>query len=127
MDSKSNSINWFEIPVTNIDRAMKFYQSILEIEMQLQDFGGFKMAFFPFENKSGKLSGSLCWGDAYVPSREGTLVYLNCDPDLQTVLDKVLSEGGEILKGKTHISPESGYMAVIIDSEGNKIALHSNN
>ena len=126
MDSKSNVLNWFEIPVSDISRAIQFYSAILDIEMQLQDFGAFKMAFFPFENGNGKLSGSLCQGDAYIPSQEGSLVYLNCDPDLQTVLNKVQEAGGSVVREKTQISPDYGHMALITDSEGNKIALHSN-
>jgi predicted enzyme related to lactoylglutathione lyase len=73
------------------------------------------------------VSGAIIWSDAYKPSAtEGVLVYLNGNPDLQEVLSRVESAGGKILIEKRQISPQFGYMATLIDSEGNRIALHSN-
>ncbi len=127
MNAQSNKLNWFEIPVTDFERSKKFYENIFDVSMEVMDFGGFKMGMFPNEEENGKLSGCICFspGD-YIPSENGVLIYLNCDPDLQLVLDKVEENGGKVIRPKTIISPEWGFMAVILDSEGNRVALHSN-
>ena len=85
------------------------------------------MGFFLYDFKSGKVGGAICFGEQYIPSAQGSLIYLNCNPDLQLVLDRVEKAGGKILIGKSSISPENnlGFIAHIIDSEGNKLALHS--
>lgn len=125
MDKNTNSINWFEIPVTDMPRAKHFYQVIFSIHMEEMDMGGFLMASFPYDNASGKASGALVKHEMYIPSNNGVVLYLNANPDLSTVLEQVEKEGGQILMHKTQISPEIGHMAFFIDTEGNKIALHS--
>lgn len=123
----NNAINWFEIPATDITRAKKFYESIFNFEMYGLDIGdGLKMALFPAE--SGTVGGTLIQNSEwYVPSdSKGPLVYLNANPDLQIILDRVEEAGGKITIPKRMITEENGYMAVIVDSEGNRIALHSN-
>ncbi len=121
-----NAISWFEIPATNLDRAQRFYETILGIQLTKLDLPNIKMRMFPTENQDG-VGGSLCdSGGFHKPSAtEGPLLYLNANPDVQQVLDRVESAGGKILVPKTEISSEFGHMAVIIDSEGNRIALHS--
>lgn len=122
-----NAINWFEIPATDIDRARAFYEAILDIEMHSMNIGeDTHMALFPMHE--GKVSGALISNaEFYEPSNsKGPLLYLNGDPDLQLVLDRVEENGGSIHIQKQQISEENGYMAVIEDSEGNRIALHSN-
>lgn len=122
-----NAINWFEIPVTNIERAKSFYEAIFGFELFDLDIGdGLKMALFPAE--SGSVGGALIQKEAYyIPSDTfGPLLYLNANPDLQIVLDKVVNSGGEVSIPKKLITEDNGYMAVIIDSEGNRVALHSN-
>jgi predicted enzyme related to lactoylglutathione lyase len=126
MDANANTLNWFEIPVSDFDRAKKFYEAVFGFTMQVMDFGGFKMGMFPSVPGNGKLSGAIVHGDSYKPSKEGALVYFNGDPDLQVALDKVEAAGGKILQPKTQITPEYGNMAVFLDSEGNRVALHSN-
>lgn len=126
MNKNSNTLNWFEIPVTNFERAKKFYESIFGIQLESQEMGGAMMGFFPYEPGSGKLSGAICAGEWYKPSQDGALLYLNGDPNLQTVLDKIAGAGGQVIMPKTQISPEIGYFAIFIDSEGNRLALHSN-
>jgi uncharacterized protein len=116
-------INWFEIPVTDIDRAVEFYSKVFSIQMQKMDFGGFKMAGFPSDGKS--TGGALCQGDFYKPTQDGILIYLNGGEDLSFPLSKVEAAGGKIITAKKQITPEIGFMAVFIDIEGNKIALHS--
>lgn len=119
----TDRITWFEIPVTDFDRAKNFYETIFAIHMQVTQVNGYKMAFFP--DKEGSVSGAICFGEGYIPSGGGSLLYLNANPDLNVVLDKVALHGGRILVPKTLISEEVGYYAFIVDSEGNRIALNS--
>ncbi len=119
-----NAIAWFEIPAIKLDRAKKFYESILDIEMiDMEMDMEFKMAMFPVEE--GGIGGALCEHEEYKPSSDGSLIYINANPDLQKVLSKVEKSGGEILQPKTKITDEYGYMAIFRDTEGNRIALHS--
>jgi uncharacterized protein len=121
----ANIISWFEIPAADIHRAATFYGNLFETHLQIQDFGGFKIATFP----SGKneVSGAVVQHEAYKPSYEGGLIYLNGGNDLSLMLAKVEASGGKIIKEKSMISPAMGYMALFEDTEGNRIALHSKN
>lgn len=124
-NKRQHAVSWFEIPATDLHRATAFYQTIFGIEMV--DFelpNGLKMALFPTgENGVG---GAICQHkDFYFPGNKGPVVYLNANPDLQTVLSKIESAGGKVLVPKTQISPENGFMAVYEDCEGNRMALHS--
>ena len=125
MDNNSNSLNWFEIPATDINRAKKFYESVFAIDMDLQDMMGMKMAGFPGEMGNGKVSGALVQSDMHVPSKTGNVIYLNANPSIQTVIDRIEAAGGKVNMPKTQISPEIGYMAFFEDSEGNNMALHA--
>ena len=125
MDATTNAINWFEIPVTDMQRAKHFYQVIFSIHLDESEMMGMKMASFPYTPGSGKASGALVQSDQHRPSMDGCIIYLNTNPDMNPVLEKVEMQGGRILMGKTAISPEIGYMAFIADTEGNRVALHS--
>ena len=122
----TNAISWFEIPTTDLERAQKFYETIFDMQMIPLDMPQLKMRMFPVDN-SKNVGGALCYSpDFYKPSStDGPLIYLNANPDVQDVLDKIESAGGKIVVPKTEISPEYGHMAVFIDTEGNRIALHS--
>jgi predicted enzyme related to lactoylglutathione lyase len=124
---QQNAISWFEIPTVDIDRAQKFYEALLGITMVPVEMPGFKMRMFPIQDTMTGIGGALVSSDDfYKPSAtDGTLIYLNGNPDVQIVLDKVEAAGGKISVPKTEISPEYGFMAVIIDTEGNRIAFHS--
>lgn len=114
---------WFELPATDIERAKKFYDAIFQTDIQIMDFGGLKMGIFPHHD----VGAALCQHEAYQPSAtHGVLVYLNANPDLNEVLGRVEAAGGKIIRAKSQISPEHGYMALLTDTEGNRIALHSN-
>ena len=123
----NHAISWFEIPTTDIDRAQKFYETIFGITMIPMEMPNFKMRMFPIDDPMTGVGGALCHAEGFYKSSEtdGTLIYLNGNPDVQIVLDKIEAAGGKIAVPKTEISPEYGYMAVFIDTEGNRIALHS--
>ncbi len=121
-----HAISWFEIPTVDLERATNFYEKIFDIKMIPMDTPNIRMRLFPIENSSN-VGGSLVFNkDFYKPSQtEGPLIYLNGNPDVQIILDKVESAGGKVLVPKTQISPEYGFMAVLLDTEGNRVALHS--
>jgi predicted enzyme related to lactoylglutathione lyase len=125
MNEQTNSLNWFEIPVTDFERARHFYQVVFSIHMNVDNMMGMKMAVFPMTMGSGKASGALVQSDFHKPSMDGAIIYLNANPDLTEVINKIETEGGQILMPKTHISDEVGYMAFFKDTEGNRVALHS--
>ena len=127
MDGKVNIINWFEVSVSDIARAKKFYETIFSIEMHEMEMMGMKMAFFPSENMNGKVSGALVQGQYHVPSLDGAKLYFNGNPDLEVALSKVEAAGGKVTMPKTDIGGNNGYMAWFIDTEGNAVALHSGN
>lgn len=122
-----NVISWFEIPATDIDRAQLFYETIFQIKMNPMDFGGVKMRLFPLNDPMKGIGGSLIdTGGFHKPSAtDGPLIYLNGNPDLQIILDRVEAAGGTIMVPKKEISPDYGSMAIFTDTEGNRIALHN--
>ena len=121
---KHNMVIWFEIPVSDMDRAKKFYETVFKIKIEIVDLGGLLMGWFPDLGKANGARGTLIKQESYIPSQEGTLVYFGCD-DLQNELNRVEKAGGKIYQPKTEISPEHGCMGVFIDTEGNRVALHS--
>jgi len=124
----TNAISWFEIPVTDLNRAQQFYESIFGIQLIPMDMPNIRMRMFPIDNPMTGIGGALAdtGGTFHKPSStDGPLIYLNGNPDVQGVLDKVEAAGGKVMMPKTEISPDYGYMAVIIDTEGNRIGLHS--
>lgn len=128
IDEQTNVLTFFEIPVMDIDRSKKFYETILDIEMVNRLDGNDEAVFFPFnpnvvQATSGRVTGVLSKTERNSPSSNGTVVYINASPDIQIVLDKVEQTGGKILIPKTKIP--AGFIAIIIDSEGNKIGLHA--
>jgi predicted enzyme related to lactoylglutathione lyase len=122
-----SAINWFEIPTLDLDRAQRFYEAIFKVTLVPMETENFRMRMFPIDDPSNGIGGALCYAkDFYKPSAtDGPLVYLNGNPDVQLVLDRIEAAGGKIVLPKTEISPEYGYMALFIDSEGNRIGLHS--
>ncbi len=128
---ETNAITWFEIPVLDMARAKKFYESILNIEMKGQYAEETKeeIMFFPFtpagtpRASSGRVSGVLVKNDLIKPSDSGTTVYLNCNPSIQKVLERIQPAGGKVITPKTKII--SGYFAIFIDTEGNRVGLYA--
>ncbi|WP_299116552.1 VOC family protein [uncultured Winogradskyella sp.] len=118
-------VGWFEIPVNDMQRAKQFYETVFNIEVKDVDFGELKMGWFPDNNGAYGATGTLIKQESYIPSKEGTLVYF-MSQDVQNELDSVEVAGGKIYQPKTKISDEHGFMGVFIDTEGNRVALHSN-
>jgi predicted enzyme related to lactoylglutathione lyase len=108
MDQQTNSINWFEIPVNDMARAKHFYQVAFSIHMHEEDMMGMSMALFPSEPGSGKASGALVKSEYHKPSTEGVLIYLNANPDMVPVLERIQSEGCQIIMPKRRYHLRSG-------------------
>lgn len=122
-----HAISWFEIPTIDLDRATAFYEDIFQLRLIPLDAPNLKMRMFPITDMGKGVGGALVYsGGFHKPSAtEGPLLYLNANPNLQIVLDRIPAAGGRVIVPKTQISPEYGYMGAFIDSEGNRIALHS--
>lgn len=122
----ANSIGWFEIPVTDMDRAIKFYEAVLGEKLERHTMGPLDMAWFPSVENGTGYAGSLVSHNAYKPSGDGVLIYFTArSGDVSIELGRAEKAGGKVLQGKTKISEDYGFMGLIIDSEGNRIALHS--
>ena len=115
-------VSWFEIPAVNFQQAVDFYNHIFRIDMEKNFNGNYAMAFFPTDDG---VAGAVVAGPGSTPGDSGPLLYLSAGKDLNLVLEKVEEAGGRIVMSKTLISKEAGYFAIFIDSEGNKLALHS--
>ncbi|MFA8299269.1 MAG: VOC family protein [Hyphomicrobiales bacterium] len=110
---------WVEIPTENFDRAVDFYNNVFGLELEKQDFGTEKMAFFP------KKEGALIQAEGYKPSQDGSIVSFNVPDTLDTAIDAIKKNGGKILVPKTKIDAEGrAFFAISLDSEGNKIGLY---
>lgn len=130
IDANTNVITWFEIPVKDTARAKTFYETILDIEMVTRQIpeSDEELTFFPYDPNviqatSGRITGVLSRSTHNGPSDKGALIYINAYPEIQKVLDKVVPSGGKILTPATRMN--AGLIAVILDTEGNRIGLHA--
>lgn len=122
---KQVTVGWFEIPVTNMERAMAFYEAVFDCKLERNQMGPFDMAWFQWDENGKGAGGSLVrFEDAYTPSHAGTLAYFSSE-DVSIELGNIERAGGKVLQPKTEISPEIGYMGLFEDTEGNRVALHS--
>jgi predicted enzyme related to lactoylglutathione lyase len=119
-----NAISWFEIPVQDFDRAKNFYEIVFDAQMDVMEMGETISAFFPADLQNG-VGGCITKTDGHEPSTNGVLVYLNGGDDLSIPLNRVEAAGGKVILPKTDIG-ENGFMAYFLDTEGNKVAFHSN-
>lgn len=130
MNAKRNPVGWFEIYASDMARARAFYETVLGVQMQPLSNpdgmeGGFEMLMFPsdMENQAPGCGGTLCRMEGFTPGAGGTLVYFSCE-DCGVEASRVAGAGGQVFKDKTSIAPY-GFMALVIDTEGNMVGLHS--
>ncbi len=123
MADKENPVSWFEIPVNDLERAVKFYQSLFGVELNQMEMGPTKMATFSWTESVPGAAGGLVKGDGYKPSRSGSVVYFTVE-DVEAALAKAKSLGGKILMPKTGIG-EWGSIGHFQDCEGNRVAFWS--
>lgn len=126
MELKHNMIGWIEIPVIEMDRAVKFYENVFEVQLSKVQMGDIEMAMFPHIENSIGASGTLVKHEHYKPSLDGVVIYFTAiSGDINIELSRVEAAGGKVIMPRTLITEEIGYWALFIDSEGNKVALHS--
>lgn len=122
---KQVAVGWFEIPATNMERAMAFYENVFDCKLDRHQMDEIDMAWFPWNHTQGGAGGSLVKNEKYYkPSTDGVLVYFS-SADVAIELEKIVSAGGKLLQRKTLISEEIGYMGLFLDTEGNRIGIHS--
>jgi predicted enzyme related to lactoylglutathione lyase len=114
---------WFEIPANRLDRAQKFYETILGVQLKRENMGGGEMAVFPYGGRP-HASGALIQHEQLEPSVLGSTIYLNVE-DLRPVLERVHEQGGDTIVPRTELPDGIGYFAQFIDSEGNRVGLFS--
>jgi uncharacterized protein len=120
------TINWFEIPVTDMARALKFYQAVTGLAMRSEQFGapGEEMATFPVDNMQ-TVTGCLQLSPYSKPSQDGSLIYLNASPGIDAWIGRVEKAGGKIITPKTALPGDMGFFAIFLDCEGNRVGLFS--
>jgi len=119
----ANPVNWFMIPVKDLEKAKKFYEAVIDDELSRSEMGPMKMAWFPMTNGAPGAAGALVKGEGYVPSHAGTLVYLHVK-DIDDTMARIKVHGGRVLIPKSRMG-EYGFVAHFEDTEGNRVALHS--
>lgn len=117
-----NALSWFEIFVADIDRATRFYEAMLDAKLKREDFGGHPNAIFPHDGEAP--GGALVRNPARQPGGNGALVYLDVEGQLDDCIARAAKAGGEVMLKKTHIG-DPGFVAMIRDTEGNLVGLHS--
>jgi uncharacterized protein len=127
MKMKNNVVGWFELPVGNMERAIKFYEKVLDLKIERHTMGDLDMGWFPTSPQGSGAMGSLVYmPEFYTPGSQGPLIYFTAHSgDLTNELGRVEAAGGKILQAKKMISEDIGYMGLFTDSEGNRVAIHS--
>jgi hypothetical protein len=116
-------INWFEIPASDFSRAVRFYESIFEKKLRVEKFGGGQLGVFT--NTDGESFGGVMQGEGCTPGSDGTVIYLDASPAIDQVIARIKTAGGRIKMDKFALPDSMGYIAHFIDTEGNRLALHS--
>ena len=123
---KRSAIAWFEIPAVDIDRAQRFYETVLATAMRRETIAGSQLAVFPADDDG--IAGCLQLApEAVAPSTDGTRVYLDASPSLDAALGRVAAAGGRVMTPKIALPPGMGFFAHIQDCEGNRVGLHAQN
>jgi predicted enzyme related to lactoylglutathione lyase len=117
-----STLNWFEIPATDFERAKTFYATVLDA--QIHEDPNRQYAYLPSDPQKGGFGGAIGCGENFVPAITGTIVYLDGGNDLSVPLGRVENAGGKVILPKTSIG-ENGFIALFIDTEGNKVGFHS--
>lgn len=120
-----NPVAWFEIPVTDLDRAVAFYSKVFEISLEMTEIDGHPMALFPIKEAAHGSSGALAFGESYVPSIDGPRVYFSVT-NAKLTLELAISLGAEVLYPVTEVTPGT-FVAEFSDSEGNRLAISQSN
>lgn len=119
-----NPVNWFEIPVSDLERAQNFYEKVFDIEITVNEMNNLRMGWFPFEENAAGATGTLMESESYVPSYEGSMVYFSVD-DIEAILENIEANKGKVITNKMSIG-EFGFVGHFEDSEGNRLGLHAN-
>jgi uncharacterized protein len=119
----SSVVNWFDIPAANFERAVKFYETVLNVSLIQDNMLGASLAIFPAN--PGETTGAIMARNGVTPATGGTTIYLKAGADLSVALKRVDAAGGKILHPKTFIKEGFGYFAIMLDTEGNSVGLHS--
>ncbi len=121
-----NMVGWFEIPVTDMDRARAFYEAVFEVGIQVHQLGELEMGWFPMADGKKGAAGSLVkHPEFYHPSSTAGVVIYFSSKDVAVSLERVSRAGGRVLQPKKAVGEGYGYMGLFLDTEGNRIALHS--
>ena len=123
-DKDKNVVAWFEIPAAHFSRAVTFYEKIFGTTLKQEKMGANEMAVFPYDD-ANTISGCVISGAGYAPGKDGAVIYLNAIAGIDAVLAKVAAAGGKVSLGKTALPPGMGFFAHILDTEGNRVGLHS--
>jgi predicted enzyme related to lactoylglutathione lyase len=121
--TQHHAVNWFEIPVSNIERAQAFYEKLLAAPLRREHMGEHTLAVFPYDDNA--VGGCLMAGSGIEPSSQGALVYLNAKPSPDAVLARVEAAGGRITTPKVQLPGDMGVFAHVTDTEGNRLGLHA--
>lgn len=118
-------LEWFEIPSSNFQRAVDFYQKVFATELRIQPFGPFQMGVFSHQADDG--AGCVIHGEGYTPGANGVVIYLDASPSIDAVLARIAAAGGQVTMGKMALPQDHGFVAYFHDTEGNRLALHAMN
>lgn len=118
----NNSVGWFELPATNIERAKQFYEALLSVTLERRDIPEYEVVWFPYAGGQYGASGAIFKGMGYIPTQGGSVIYFACD-DLDATLDRGVAAGAKVFLPKKDIG-EKGFIAWLEDTEGNTIGLH---
>lgn len=119
------TLNWFEIPAADFKRATAFYAKVLDVQISIDPSPTMQYAYLPSDPEKGGYGGAIASGENFVPAMTGTTVYLDGGNDLSIPLGRVESAGGKVILPKTAIGENRGFIALFIDTEGNKVGFHS--
>lgn len=118
-------INWFEIPSADFQRAVKFYETIFDSKLKIDQCGPFPMGIFTGKDSDDDAVGCVIHGEHFVPNEHGPVLYLDATPGIDKVIGRVKEAGGRVLMDKMELPRNLGFIAQFIDTEGNRLALHA--